>query len=198
MSDTPAGASLRLSCRPAKAGNLLVFPYTLENQGPEPVYVIDALPATDPASREAKANELAAIVIADAGGDAVVGKFLAPLPIDRRIAVPVAPLVRRLAAGANIEGRIEIPVPLAETSPYFPDLTLRAYEVVDIKGVQLTIGYWPELPQDIVVRQSPYGVQFLSIVGAELPRYARRVTQRFPTTGLQLFRRTDLFPRELP
>jgi hypothetical protein len=198
MSDAAIGPTPRLNCRPSKTGNLLIFPYTLENPGPAEVYVIDALPAADPASREAKANDLAAVVIASDDGDAIVGKFLAPLPTDRRIAIPMLPLVRRLAPGATIEGRIETPLPLAETSPYFPDLTLRGYEVTDIKGVLLTIGYWDAAPQEIVVRQSAYGPEFLAVAGADLPHRARRVMQRFPTTGLQLFRRTDAFPRSLP
>ena len=77
--------------------------------------------------------------------------------------MPVFPLARRLPAGASLEGCIEIPLPLAETSPYFPDLTLRGYEIIDIKGVQLMIGYWPAASQDLVVRQSEYASDLLTV-----------------------------------
>lgn len=102
-----------------------------------------------------------------------------------------------MPGGGNLEGRIEIPLPLAETSPYFADLTLRGYEIIDIKGVQLMIGYWPAESQDLVVRQSEYAPDLLTVVGADLPGRAARVSRRFPTTGLQLFKRTDAFPRSL-
>ena len=135
MSEAPASAALRLECQPSKTGNLLIFPYTLKNEGAGEVYAMHAVHSVDRATGEARANDTAAVVISGEEGDAIVGKFAAPLPIDRRIAVPVFPLARRLAAGATLEGRIEVPLPLAETSPYFPDLTLRQYEIAEIKGV---------------------------------------------------------------
>src|ERR1051326_7411327 len=109
MSDSPIRADLQLSCQPSKAGNLLIFPYRLENQGPAEVYAMHALPSVDPATGEAKANDSTAVVIAAENGDAIIGKFAAPLPSDRRIAVPVFPLARRLPAGTGLDGRIEIP-----------------------------------------------------------------------------------------
>jgi hypothetical protein len=196
MSD-PRGVPLRLECRPSKAGNVLLFPYTLQNQGAVDVYAMQALPSVDPESRQAKANETAGIVIADEGGDAVIGKFAAPLPTDRRIAVPVMPLASHLPAGGTLQGRIEIPLPLAETSPYFPDLTLRRYEIVDIKGVVLTIGYWPAGVDYLVARPAEYAPGLFVVVTGNTMKSARLVSQRFPTAGLQLFKRTDAFPRAL-
>lgn len=197
MSDRRTAADLRLSCQPAKAGNTLLFPYTLENRGSD-VYAMHAMPARDPASGEARANDASAVVIFSADGDAILGKFAAPLPTDRRIAVPVLPLARHLPAGARLEGRIEIPIPLAETSPYFPDLTLRQYEVVDIKGVVVMIGYWLAGVDGLVAVPVDFAADLSVVVTRDTWRSARRVSQRFPTTGLQIFKRTDAFPRSLP
>ena len=190
MSENPASGALRLTCHPAKSGNMLVFPYQLANEGPGEVYAMHALPAGG-----ATASETAAVVIAGDSGDAIIGKFAPPLPTDRRIAMPVVPLARRLMAGATLEGRIEVALPLAETSPYFPDLTLRQYEIVDIKGVILMIGFWPAETVDLVARPYPYGPELLTILTADPVKSARLASQRFPTTALQLFRRTDGFPR---
>ena len=195
MSHAATAATLRLVCRPTKAGNVLVFPYTLENQGPADVYAMHALPRVDPESGEAQASDTAATVIAAEDGEAIVGKFAAPLPTDRRIAVPVFPLARRLAAGASTEGRIEIPLPLAETSPYFPDLPLRRYEIVDIRAVVLTIGYWIAGADGLVATPAEYAPDLFTVVTRNTLKSALRVTQRFPTTSLQLFKRTDQFPR---
>jgi hypothetical protein len=96
-----------------------------------------------------------------------------------------------------MEGKIEVPLPLAETSPYFPDLTLRRYEIVNIKGVVIVIAYWPADTAELAVRPYPYGEGLVSILTADPLRTARLRSQRFPTTGLQLFRRIDAFPRML-
>jgi hypothetical protein len=192
---TGGPTGLHLTCHPGKTGNVLTFPYTLENLGPADVYAMDALPGVDRASRQPRANETAAVVILGAEGDVILGKFAAPLPTDRRIAAPVLPLARHLPAGARLEGRIEIPLPLAETSPYFADLTLRQYEVVDIKGVVFTIGYWPAEVDGLATAPVDYAPGLVVVVTRDTLQSAMRITQRFPTTGLQLFKRTDAFPR---
>jgi hypothetical protein len=188
---------LRLECRPSKTGNVLIFPYTLQNQGTVDIYAMHALPTVEPESHVNVAKENAAVVIAGEAGDAIIGKFVAPLPTDRRIARPVLPLACHLPAGATLQGRIEIPLPLAETSPYFPDLTLRGYEVLDIKGVVLTIGYWTAGFDYLVARPVQYAPNLFAVVTGDTMKSARRATQRFPTAGLQLFKRTDAFPRAL-
>jgi hypothetical protein len=135
MSGGRGGADLRLSCQPSKVGGALLFPYTVENRGSADVYAMHALPSTDPATGEARANDQAVVVILGAEGDVILGKFAAPLPTDRRMPSRYCPW-RHLPAGARLEGRIEIPIPLAETSPYFPDLSLRKYQVADISGLR--------------------------------------------------------------
>jgi hypothetical protein len=193
-----AAAGLRLSCHPGKSGNTLLFPYMLENQGPADIYAMHALQGIDPASGAAQADDKAGIVVAGDDGDAIVGKFAAPLPTDRRVAVPVFPLARHLPAGASFEGRLEIPLPLAETSPYFADLTLRGYQIIEIKGVLLTIGYWLAGSDGLAAIPVDYAADLFNVVTRNTLRSARRVSQRYPASGLQLFRRTDAFPRALP
>jgi hypothetical protein len=193
MSESHSDAALRLTCQPSKGGNALVFPYRLANGGPGDVYAMHAMP-----SGGAQANETAAVVIASENGDAIIGKFMPPLPTDRRIVVPLVPLARRLPAGGSLEGCVEITLPLAETSPYFPDLTLRQYEIVDIKGVVFTIGYWLADTGDLVARPFADASELLRILTADSVGSARLATQRFPTNGLQLFKRTDAYPRVSP
>jgi hypothetical protein len=159
--------------------------------------VMDALPSVDRASSKARADENGAVVILGAEGDAIVGKFAAPLPTDRRIAVPVLPLARLLPGGASFDGQLEIPIPLAETSPYFADLCLRKYEIVEIKGVIFTIGYWPAGVDGLVATPADYAADRYVVVTRNTMKSALSATQRFQTKGLQLFRRTDAYPRTL-
>jgi hypothetical protein len=197
MSDAVSAAALRLTCRPAKTGNLVVFPYTLENHGPSEVYAMHALPSADPASGEARPNATTAVVIAGDGDMAIIGKFAAPLPTDRYVALPVVPLARRLPAGANLDGQVEIPLPLAETSPYFPDLSLRQYEIVEIRGIVFTIGYWLAAADGLSAVPAAYAPNLFEVETRNTLCSAHRVSQHFPTISLQLFKRTDTFPRVL-
>jgi hypothetical protein len=191
----PSAPGLRLTCRPGKSGTTLLFPYTLENQGSVDVYAMHALPSVDPQSGEPSAKDLAPVVILGADGDAIIGKFAAPLPTDRRVAIPVMPLAQHLPAGGSLEGKIEVPLPLAEASPYFADLTLRQYDMVDIKGVSFTIGYWRADTAGLMAVPAEYAPGLFNVVTPNTLRSAQRIAQRFPTTGLQLFRRKDAFPR---
>ena len=189
---------IRLTCQPGKEGRFLVFPYCVQNDSHGVAYVMDAAPSVAGPGGKAVANPNAVVVVHGPGGDATIGKFIAPLPSDRRIAMPVIPLARRLAPGEALQGRIEIPVPLAETSPYFAELPLRQYEPVELKAVVLTIGYWLAGTDGLVALPVPYAPEYFSVTLLDSLRSAMVVAQRFPTRQLQLFRRTDHFPRDLP
>lgn len=195
-----SGASitvLRLECQPGKTGNMLVFPYAVENQGPTDAYVMDATANLDPIRHVEHANDQTAVVILDDEGNVILGKFIAPLPSDRRIAVPVIPLARRLPVGARLERLLEIPVPLAEISPYFADLPLRQYEITDIKSVIFAIGYWHAGIDGLVALPVKYAPDLFAVTTRHTMRSAVLVTKRFPTKGLQLFKRRDAFQRQL-
>lgn len=193
--NTAPVAAIRLTCQPNKAGNALVFPYKVENLGPADAYVMDAVPSVDPATRKARANDQAVVVLLGPGDDALLGKFVAPLPTDRRIAMPVVPLARYLPAGQAFESRLTVPLPLAETSPYFADLPLRRYEIVEIKGVVFTIGYWVAGANGLAALPVEYSPHLFTVVTRNTVASATQVSQRFPVNRLQLFRRTDQFPR---
>jgi len=196
--DAAAGAAdLVLTCRPGKTDGSLRFLYTLENRGTAEVFVMDALPSIDPATGEGRAKQQAAVVILDGQLDAVVGKFAAPPPTERRVAVLVVPLARRLSPGGKLEGQLTIPTPLAETSPYFADLTPRQYEPVDINAVVFTIGYWQAGVDGLVAAPAEYAPGLFTVITRNTLRSARRVSQRFPTAGLQILKRTDAFARSL-
>jgi hypothetical protein len=158
------------------------------------------MPSVDRETRAASANPRAISIIHSPSGDAIIGKFIPPMPSSLRPAVPLTPLAHRLAAGEAMERRLEASEPLAETSPYLPDLLLRQYEVVDIAAVVFTIAYWVSGGEGFAVMPSPYAKGLFSVVltGGAPGAGMMLVSQRFATRGLQIFRRTDGFPRALP
>ena len=199
MDISPPAERLKLTCRPGREGRTLVFEYALANLQGRDVYVHDALPSVNLTTRAASANPRAVSVIHSPGGDAIIGKFLPPMPSSFRPAVPVIPLAHRLAPGESMQRRLEAPEPLAETSPYMPDLLLRQYEIADIAAVVFTIGYWISGSDGFCVAPTPYAEGLFSVVmvGGGPGAGTMLVSQRFATRGLQIFRRTDNFPRTI-
>jgi hypothetical protein len=159
---------------------------------------MDAVATIDGASGLAKPNLRSVVVLAGPEEAATVGKFMPPLPTDRRIAVPLIPLARPLAAGGTLQGRIEVPLPLAETSPYFADLSLRQYEVAEIKAVIFTIGYWLAGVDGLVALPLEGAPELCTVAARNTLRSARRLSQRFSVRSLQFLTRTDQFPRDMP
>jgi len=198
MDHVATTTDLKLTCHPGKDGHKFVFDYTLHNLGQTDVYVMQATTSIDPSTRAARADDKVACVILDGQGDAIIGKFPAPLPTSQRAAMPVLPLAVRLAPGDILEERLEVAEPLAETSPYLPDLKLREYDVVDIDAVVFAIGYWVSGVEGIAAAPSPYAPGLYSMVTGGGGTGSAVVSQRFKTRGLQVFKRSVPVAQSLP
>jgi hypothetical protein len=190
---------LTLTCRPRRENRRFIFEYVIFNPGERDVYVQDAMPAVDRDSKAASANQAAVSVIHAPSGDAIVGKYVPPMSANLRPAVPIAPLARLLGSGQSLDRKLEVPEPLAETSPWLPDLLLRQYEITDIPAITFMVGYWVVGDPGFGAMPAPYADGLFRIAfGAGGPAESTRlVNQRFATRGLQIFRRTDDFPRTL-
>ncbi len=197
MATVPTTTDLKLSCRPGKEGKKLVFDYSLHNLSQSDVYVMHAILSVDPSTRQPIADDKAACVILGTNGDALIGKFVAPLPTNLRPAVQMVPMALRLAAGDILARRLEVAEPLAEMSPYLPDLKLRQYEVVDIDAVVFAVSYWVSGAAGVAVAPSPHAPDLFNVIAARSGAGSALVSQRFQTRGLQVFKRTDQFPRSL-
>ena len=197
MNDIAATSEIRLVCHPGKTGDRLVFPYELHNAGARDVLVMDALPSIAADSGTAQANDQAAVVILRGETEAVLGKYLPPLPTDRRMLIPLTPLARRLHPGEAHQAELRVPVPLAEASPYFQELRLRQYEVVELQSVVFAVCFWPADQPGLLSAPTEYAPELLRVVVREPAAGARIAWQRFPTKGLQLFKRSDVFPRSV-
>lgn len=189
---------LQLQCQPGKVPDALVFAYRAENQSAVPIYVMDAMPRVDPATRAVTANDQAAAVLLRNGGVAVVGKFIAPLPQDRMMLAPDLPLCVRLEPGEAIERELRIPLPFAEASPFFPDLALRDYALAEVTGIILAIGFLRADTPGLYAAAAAYapGLHVISLSLA--PIVAGLACRLLPVKKLEILQRTDAFPRELP
>ncbi|MBR0668379.1 hypothetical protein GXW71_28765 [Roseomonas hellenica] len=195
MPRAPYG-DLHLVCRPDRADRHLVFPYEVTNAGPVPLLVMDAWPRTAEGSRSAD-PDLAQVLLRD-DGIAVVGKFVPAVPPGMRIAAPLLPLCTVLRPTETLMRELRIPLPLAEQSPYLPELRLSSYRPRELRGVLFAIGWWPLAQPELVAGPAAFapGLQVVAPIGALPP--AGTAIQRFPTTKLEILRRSDAFPREVP
>jgi len=197
MLDTPRTpfGDLRLNCRPDRADGHLVFPYTLTNAGPVPLLVMDAWPRAGEAGPAADAAVVQVVLRED--GAAVVGRFVPDLPPLMRVAARLLPLCTLLRPTETLQRELRIPLPLAEASPYLPELRLRDYEQVRLRGLVLAIGWWPLSHPNLVAGPAGFApdLHVVAPVGALPP--AGTAMQRFPTTGLDILCRRDGFPRAI-
>lgn len=197
MSHDLPGAALQLTCQPNKVAGHLTFAYRIENQGAVAVLVMDAMPGVDPETGEASARTGAAAVLCGQDGMVLLGKFIPPLPQDRRLLAPDLPLCVRLEPGKALERELLLPLPFAEASPYFADLPLRGYAPAEVKGVIFAIGYWPADTRGLYSAAAAYAPEHLVVTPTVAPVRAGLAWRRFPTNRLEILRRGDAFPRAL-
>jgi hypothetical protein len=197
MDTGPPRNHLRLTCQPNKVADAFTFAYRVENLSAVPLLVMDAMPSVDPASRAARANPQAAPVILRADGVALVGKFIAPLPQDRILLAPDLPLCARIEPGAAIERELRVPLPFAETSPYFPDLRLREYELAEVKGLIFAIGYFPADTPGLYAAPAAYAPDLHVLAPTIAPVVAGLACNQVGVKRLEILRRRDDFPREI-
>jgi hypothetical protein len=197
MLDTPRSpfGDLRLTCRPDRADGHLVFPYTVTNAGPVPLLVMDAWPRR--AEDRMVADASAAQVVLREDGAAVVGRFVPDLPPFMRVAARLLPLCAVLRPTETVQRELRIPLPLAETSPYLPELRLRDYRQATLRGLVFAIGWWPLSQPDLVAGPAAIapGLHMVVPMGPLPP--AGTAVQRFPTKGLDILCRRDGFPRAI-
>jgi len=198
MSHSPAGSgALRLRCQPNKVGQSFVFTYRIENTGPVALFVMDAMPMVEPGSPAVTANPHSAAVLLREDGNALLGKFIAPLPQDRILLAPDLPLCVRLEPGEGIDRELRVPLPFAESSPYFPDLTLRGYAPVEVSGVIFAIGYVAADLPGLYAAPAAYAPELHVLSLTIAPVMAGLAWQMLPVKKLEILKRLDDFPRTL-
>lgn len=192
-SQQPAGVAL--ACRPDRAGNKLLFPYTVTNHGTGEVYVMDALSGVDPATRQATIDHHAAVIWLGADDFAHILRGIPPLPEDRDILGHVIPFAARLPPGGSLQRTLEVPLPLAETSPYYPDLPVRQYELTEIQGVVFTVEFLRATAEGFRAEPAASAPDLYDVWSRDLFRQVERVSCTFPSRQLQILKRPGEFPR---
>jgi len=155
---------------------------------------MDAIRARDQAGT-AIIDRHASVIWLGIDGFAHVLKGIAVLPPDRDVNTRVIPIAAPLPPGGTMERVLEVPLPLAETSPYYPDLPLREYELIDIQGVTLTVEFMRRAVEGFAAEPAPDAPDLFRVSGSNTVGQVERVSCAFPSRQLQILKRSDNFPR---
>ena len=183
-----------LECEPTRVGTKLVFSYRVINHGNADIYVMDALAGVD-AARRAVANRDSAVVSLMRNGHAHVLKGIAALPTDRSVTMRIVPLAVRLPAGGVLARSLTIPLPLAETSPYFPDLPLRQYELIETQGLYFSVEFLRSTAAGFSATAVDFAPDLYRVSAQNTVGMTERITQAFASQRLSIMKRPDEFPR---
>ena len=184
-----------LECQPTRDGDTLVFPYTITNSSGGDIYVLDALPAMDPATGQARVNLNSAVITrGDDDELAHILRGIAPLPSGRTVTVRIIPLATRLPAGSTLKRRLTIGIPLHETGPYHPDLPIDGYRQRDIRGVILTVHYLAASVEGFGAVPVDFAPGLFRVFAKDTVGQTSSVSCQFRTRGLSILVRTDEFP----
>jgi hypothetical protein len=86
-------------------------------------------------------------------------------------------------------------MPLAETSPYFPDLLLRDYRQQEIQGIRLKVEYLPVTVEGFGAQSVDYAPDLFRVWGRNTPAQVEHLSSAFDTRQLSIMVRPDDFPR---
>ena len=184
-----------LECQPTRIGKQLSFMYEVTNHSSADLYVMDAVPSVDPSTRQAAADRASVVVYLMGDGHAHVLKGIAPLPTDRTVTLRIIPLAVKVAAGATLKRELRVPLPLAEANPYFPDLPLRQYELVDIPGVLFSVEFLRSTTDGFSAEPVNFAPDLYRVSARNTVGMTERVSRSFPTQRLSIMKRPDTFPR---
>lgn len=192
MSGAGAGG-LVLECRPTREGGALVFPYTIRNASGVAAWVMEGLPS---ASGEAGDTSAPSFVALPDGDEVIIGKLLPPMPTDRKVLFPLAPLAVRLEPGAALESRLAVTLPIVECSAYLPDLPVREHAIAELSGIRLVVAAWPASLPGLAALPSAGRPELHRLAGPPLRALAHLAEARFPVRKLHMLRRLDAFGRD--
>lgn len=184
------------ACRPSRVANKLQFDYRIENRSGTPIYALDLLPSVDPGTRTAHADPNGVYVSWIPENRALILKGIAPLPQDRTVAVRVMPLGTPIAPGATLERTTEIPLPLAEHSPYYGELPLRQYEQVEVVEVIFAVQFLRSTVEGFGAVPVDYAPGAFHVQGRNTVGQVETLSCGLPTKNLPLLKRTDNFTRQ--
>lgn len=182
-----------LDCVPSREGGALSFAYRVANAGAAPIYLLDVLPAPDPAGGESEDAVVTAAAVWSVGASAVIRLGLPPAT--EGTAMPRIPLGFRVEPQQSAQRRLVLPLPFAERDPTVPDGPLSAYAQHDVAEVRFAVQFLRATAPGFAAAPDERGETLSRVWCRQLPRRVETLVTTFPTKGLTILRRRAEGPR---
>ncbi len=192
--DAKTTGDVKMSCALAQDAGRLVFTYTVANEGAQDVYVMDAVPVAE--AGRVRLEKGPAYVWLGEDGTAHLLLGIAPLPEDRDVAGTVIPLAKKLGAGESLKRVLDVPLPLAEFSPYYHRRGDEAYEPKTVQNVELAVEFLPSAVEGFAAEIPAYAPDYFQVKGKYTLGQVRQLSCPHAVENIRVLKRRDAFPRQ--
>jgi hypothetical protein len=185
--------SMKATAKNTNAG--LLIEYTVENHTDQVHYLWDLMIKYE--GNQQKIDHDGAYVFFVAPNTLNVIRAELPLPTAFDIARKEIPFARQLAGGAKLKGRVRLPHPVTEISPYYPPPKEDQQEKAVASEVVLMIGWTPVKSGMNITERNVGGETVFAIRGAWSPPYQEVLQEKFAvSTDVTIYK--DDFERQKP
>ena len=121
--------------------NALIVSYELTNSGKTDIYLLDIIPKYDLETRQPSIDLNNGVAIWNEPDGLSVIRGLPPYPTEKDMAAYYTPLASKIGPGEKLNRRIELSLPLVESSPYYSPLDIKTYESATVTTIRLSVHF---------------------------------------------------------
>lgn len=184
-----------LSAKLDRAENQIIIDYTIKNDSPGDIYLLDAQPAFKQDTKESYAAMDVFYLCKNGSGSAIVLRGILPLPV-HPVTRRVIPLGTKIAPGSQVERTFSIPLPLRENNDrYAPALEADQYLKETVNSLVLRVQYIRSSAEEFKVTPAGYAPGFFLVNAKKLVQDTETLSADWQIGPTDIMTRPDLFTR---
>lgn len=191
----PSVQGVTLNVRPELKPGALVLHYSVENNSPGDIFVLDDFPGYDVHAKKPQPLPQAAYICVRGRGVIFVRKGMPPLPMDRTVNAFKVPYATRLAKGAKLARSLDRALPLAEENPYYEIRPPEDHDSTSFHTIQFEVQFLRATAPGFTVEPLEDPAGFFKVRTRNIPADAEAVQQEIRVPDLPILRRRDQFTR---
>lgn len=193
---TPAVIDIKLESKILPGEQEITIKYTVTNTSGKDIYILDAYPAVDQATRTGYADLKSFYLSFHEPGTAFVLKGIPPLPSDKSVSVRVMPVGTKLGQTEKVSRELVLPLPLRERSDwYYTPLPPEEYSLNSIETIVFAVQFLRSTVEGFDAQPAHYAEGFFVVKGKNTVKQAETLKVEFTIGKTQIFVRKDRFNR---
>ena len=193
MSETEKTSGISLTGKAVVEKDKLVVDYTVKNTLSHSIYVFDKMVAYD-AQGQPKIDPFTAYCFWEEPSTLRLVRAVLTIPPNMNVYSLEIPYARELKPQASLTGRIELPVPVVEKSPFYQPPADENSKIVKCNKIRLYIGWTEDREGTTILEQTLGSEKGLRIRGSFRPHLVRADLD----ASVDTVAHTDDFNRSLP